>query len=167
MSIVFLIFCVLALVATATDVATYTIPNWLVLALLFVFIALAFADMPHGAWQSHLLAGGGCLVIAATLYGFGAMGAGDAKLIAVMALWAGADGLIPLLFYISLIGFAGMLVIVALRFVLPLMMRHRWLRLREPLPRMLRKGEGIPYAIGIGPGAIIAAGTFPHWLWQV
>jgi hypothetical protein len=40
----------------------------------------------------------------------------------------------------------------------------------QNLPRVLTKGQGIPYAIGIGPGAIIASASvlypWESWLWQ-
>ena len=168
MSIVFIIFSALALVAMATDIVSYKIPNWLVLALLFLFVATAFAGMPRDAWQSHLIAGGGTLVVLAAFYALGWMGAGDAKLLAVMALWAGLAGLLALLFYVSLIALGGMLIILALRHLLPWVAKRNWVRLPQPLPRMLMNGEGIPYAIGIGPGAILAAMYwYPAWLWQV
>ena len=167
MSIVFLIFAALGLAAMASDIAYYRIPNALVLALLLLFVAVAFAWMPRDAWSGHLIAGGGTLVVAALLYAGRALGAGDAKLLAVMALWAGLDGLFPLLVYTSLIAFLGMLVILALRHLLPWVMKRKWIPLREPLPRVLRKGEGVPYAIGISPGAFLATTWFPAWLWQM
>jgi hypothetical protein len=37
---------------------------------------------------------------------------------------------------------------------------------RGKLPRVLTKGQGIPYAIGIGPGAVIASFGFEPWLWR-
>lgn len=168
MSVVFLIFAVLALAAAVNDVAFYKIPNAIVLALLFLFIAVAYVWMPLDTWRSHFFAGAGTLVVMALLYAARTMGAGDAKLLAVMALWAGLDGLFPLLFYVSVTAFLGMLALLALRHALPWAKKRGWLRLPEKLPRVLRKGEGVPYAIGIGPGAVIAAATgwFPAWLWQ-
>ena len=167
MSVVFLIYCALALAAMASDIAFYKIPNAIVLALLFLFVVAAYAWMPHDAWRAHLIAGGGTFVVTALLYAGRAMGAGDAKMLAALALWAGLDGLFPLLFYVSVIAFLGMLVILMLRRLLPLVMKRGWVRLRGPLPRVLRKGEGVPYAIGIGPGAILATTWFPAWLWQM
>lgn len=168
MSIVFIIYSALALVAMATDIVSYKIPNWLVLALLFLFIAAAVSGMPRDSWQGHLIAGGGTLVVTAAFYALGWMGAGDAKLLAVMALWAGLGGLLALLFYVSLIALGGMLIILVLRHLLPWAAKRNWLRLPQPMPRVLIRGEGVPYAIGIGPGAILAAVFwFPTWLWLV
>ena len=166
MSVVFAIYSVLALAAMASDIAFYKIPNAIVLALLFLFVVVAYAYMPHGEWSSHALAGAGTLVVTALLYAARALGAGDAKMISALAVWAGLDGLFPLLFYVSVIAFLGMLVILMLRRLLPYAMRRGWIKQRA-LPRVLRKGEGVPYAIGIGPGAILAAAWFPAWLWQL
>lgn len=166
MSIVFAIYSVLALAAMASDIAFYKIPNAIVLALLFLFVVVAYAYMPHGEWSSHALAGAGTLVVTVLLYIGRALGAGDAKMISALAVWAGLDGLFPLLFYVSVIAFLGMLVILMLRRLLPYAMQRGWMKQRA-LPRVLRKGEGVPYAIGIGPGAILAAAWFPVWLWQL
>jgi Flp pilus assembly protein protease CpaA len=94
------------------------------------------------------------------------MGAGDVKLLAVVALWSGIFPLPALLFYVSLCGLVGMLVILALRMIAPrLQASLAWPS--KSLPRVLTKGQGVPYAIGIGPGAIIASFSFAPWLWQL
>jgi len=166
LSIAWLIFAALMLVAAVFDVATYRIPNLLVLVVLLVFAALAIIHSDEVAWLNH--AGAFILVLGAGLflYSIGQMGAGDAKLLAAVALWSGVYAgpgvypIIALLFWVSLCGLAGMLMILVLRHLAP--------RFSEPtsLPRVLQKKQGIPYGIGIGPGAIIASLSFPPWLWQ-
>jgi len=98
------------------------------------------------------------------LYGIGQMGAGDVKLLSALALRAGMFPLVPLLFFISLCGLLGMLVIVLLRMLVP-----RFLPStpdKRALPRVLTKGQAIPYAVGIGLGVVISSFDFAPWLWQ-
>jgi Flp pilus assembly protein protease CpaA len=94
------------------------------------------------------------------------MGAGDVKLLGVVALWAGVFPLPALLFYVSLCGLLGMLVIIVLRIIVPRLQPSGSSGTRA-LPRVLTKGQGIPYAIGIAPGAIIASFNFAPWLWGI
>src|SRR5438105_10001646 len=115
MSIMRLLFAGLMAASAVSDILSYRIPNALVLALIGLFLAVAAF---HGAsvdWLSHLGAAGLCLAVGVVLYSFGHMGAGDAKLLAAAALWAGIVPLVPLLFWISVTGLAGMLLILVLR----------------------------------------------------
>jgi prepilin peptidase CpaA len=132
-----------------------------VLAVLVVFAALAILHRDQVEWLSHI--GAFILVLGAGvfLYSIHQMGAGDAKLLAATALWSGGIyAMIALLFWVSLSGLAGMLIILLLRYLAP-----RFSKLTA-LPRVLQKKQPIPYGIGIGPGAIIASFSFPPWLWQ-
>ncbi len=164
LSIVWVLFVALTLVAAYIDLVSYRIPNSLVLALIALFLVVALIHRNEVEWLSHL--GAGIIVLGSGifLYGIRQMGAGDVKLLTALALWAGVIPLIPLLFYVSLCGLAGMLVIVLLRIVVPRFQPS--LADKRALPRVLAKGQGIPYAVGIGPGAIIASFDFAPWLWQ-
>lgn len=170
MSIIWLLFVLICLVGAASDVLTFRIPNAIVIALLLLFaLAACVALIGHAPvpWFNHLAAGALSLAVGLVLYGFRQMGAGDAKLLAVVALWAGLSGLIPLLFALALSGLVALLVILLLRRVL-----HRRAEARPnwenpELPRVLRTGEGIPYGVGIVAAAILASGTFPAWLWKI
>lgn len=161
-SIVWWLFVLLVGTAAAIDVTSYRIPNALVLALILLFGLVALLHRTEVPWLSHLgaftlVAGGGIF-----LYGLGQMGAGDVKLLSALSLWSGVYALVALLFWISLCALGGMLIILLLRRLAP-----RLVSQTRPLPRVLRKKEGIPFAIGIGPGAIIAALSFEPWLWQL
>src|SRR6266550_5698445 len=115
MSIVRLLFAGFMAACAVSDIVSYRIPNALVLALIGLFLAVAAF---HGAsvdWLSHLGAAGLCLAVGVALYSFGQMGAGDAKLLAAAALWAGEFPPVLLLFWISITGLAGMLIILVLR----------------------------------------------------
>ena len=167
LSIIWLIFVAIMIAAAVIDLISYRIPNELVLVLLALFVIVAAINWSQITWSevfSHL--GAAVLLFGAGLffYAIRQMGAGDVKLLGVVALWSGAYSLFELMFFVSLCGLVGMLVILLLRMIVP--------RLRPPgpsgkqkRPRILTKGQGIPYAIAIGPGAIIASFGFPSWLW--
>lgn len=166
LSIVWILFAAIMLAAAVIDLMSYRIPNQLVVALFALFAIVAAVNWNEVPWLSHVAAA--ILVFGAgvLLYAIRQMGAGDVKLLAVVALWSGVFSLPQLLVFVAVCGFLGMLVILLLRVAVPR------LRAKAPaetgrLPRVLRKGQGIPYAIGIGPGSIIASFSFSPWLWQL
>ena len=160
MWIVRLLFAGFMAASAVTDIVSYRIPNAIVVALIGLFFAVAAFHGSSVEWLSHLGAAGLCLAVSVALYSFGQMGAGDAKLLAAAALWAGPS-VVPLLFWISVSGLAGMLIILLLRRLLvPFRAAGRnW-------PAVLTPGAGVPYGVGIGLGSILASPAFPAWLWQ-
>jgi prepilin peptidase CpaA len=169
LSIVWLIFAALMIAAAVIDLISYRIPNELVLALLVLFLIVAAINWSDVSWVSHI--GAAILVFGAGLflYAIRQMGAGDVKLLAVVALWSGVFALPSLMIFVSVCGLVGMLTIVLLRMIVP-RLQPMGPSGKQTLPRVLRKGQGIPYAIGIGPGAIIASASILYpwesWLWQ-
>ncbi len=164
LSVVWFIFAAIMIAAAIIDLISYRIPNALVLALIVLFVILAALNWNDVAWLSHIAAG--ILVFGAGLflYAIRQMGAGDVKLLGVVALWSGVYALPALMFFVSLCGLFGMLVILVIRLILP-RLQLIGTSAQRTLPRVLTKGQGIPYAIGIGPGAIIASFSFAPWLW--
>jgi prepilin peptidase CpaA len=165
LSIVWLAFVAIMVAAAVIDLMSYRIPNELVLALLVLFVVVAALNWSEVPWGSHLAAailifGAGIL-----LYAIRQMGAGDVKLLAVVALWSGVFPLPRLMVFVSVCGLIGMLILIAFRAVVPRLQPQGTSETRK-LPRVLTKGQGIPYAIGIGPGAIIASFSFEPWLWR-
>lgn len=165
MSLVWALFAVLLLAAAAMDLSCYRIPNVVVLALLALFGVIAISHAPAGAWQDHLLTGLAGLAVMVGIYAFGAMGAGDAKLIAATVLWCGLGALMPLLFWIAVSGLAVAAILVSMRITLSFPEVQRAFCLTKTLPRVLRRHEGIPYGVAIALGALIASSSFPDWLW--
>jgi prepilin peptidase CpaA len=165
LSFTWVIFVVLVFAAAARDLVSYRIPNVIVMAVIGLFGILSVLHFSDVEWLSHLGAFAAVFGAGVLLYALGQMGAGDVKLLGAVALWSGAWALIPLLFWVSLCGLVAMFAILIARAFVP--------RLESMgfeaygLPRVLVKGEGIPYGIGIGPGAIIASFTFPAWLWHL
>ncbi len=168
LSVVWLLFVALMIAAAVIDLISYRIPNELVLALFVLFLIVAAINWSEVAWVSHI--GATILVFGAGLflYAIRQMGAGDVKLLAVVALWSGVFALPSLMIFVSICGLIGMLTIVLLRMIVP-RLQPMGPSGKQNLPRVLTKGQGIPYAIGIGPGAIIASASvlypWESWLW--
>jgi prepilin peptidase CpaA len=141
---------VLLAAAAGWDLASFTIPNFLNVALAAGFAAFALtAGLPFSAIGWHLLAGLLALAIGFTLFALGHIGGGDAKLFAAVALWLGFKDSLPYALMASLFG-GGL--------ALGLMMLRQW-----PLPAFLaRQGwivklhdskAGIPYGVALAAGA--------------
>jgi prepilin peptidase CpaA len=167
MSIVWILFVAVGLVAAFTDLARYRIPNLTIAALCLLFLAAAVFHHGNIPWFDHLSAGILSLLVGVSLYVFRMMGAGDAKLLAVFALWAGLEAVIPLVFWIAVAGLVLLAVLLALRRLAPTLQEAMRGWGDGQLPKVLKKGEGVPYGVAIVAGTIIASHTFPGWLWQV
>ncbi len=150
----FLVFAALPallLAAAGWDIASYTIPNFLALALLGAFALFAMASsMAPAIVGWHLLAGFIGLVAGFILFALGYVGGGDAKLFACVALWFGLRDLGEYALFAAVFG--GMLTLGLLSFrKIPLsstLGRQGWLM------RLHDEKAGIPY------GAALAAGAF-------
>jgi prepilin peptidase CpaA len=155
-------FATLVIVAALKDLSSFTIPNWISIALALAFIPAALAALTVGAHFDKLAwsiaAAFGVLVLAVGMFTLGWIGGGDAKLMAASALWVGPAGLAPFALYTGLAGGALALILVA--------MRSAWLRpLAEAGPAWARRlatpGEAAPYGVAIAIGALAAFGANP------
>jgi prepilin peptidase CpaA len=138
--------------AAGWDLASFTIPNFLTLALLAAFAAFALAaglTLPAIGW--HLLAGLLGLFIGFTLFGLGYIGGGDAKLFAGIVLWLGFRDLMPYVLLASVFGGVLTLGIMLLR-QCPLpgaLARQAW------IVTLHDTRSGIPYGVALAAGAFI------------
>jgi len=135
--------------AAGWDIASFTIPNFLNLALIAVFAVFAIAaGLSFSMIGWHLLAGVLALAIGFTLFTLGHIGGGDAKLFAAVALWLGLKDSLPYALLASLFG-GGL--------ALALMLARQW-----PLPAFLMRfgwivklhdgKAGIPYGVALAAG---------------
>src|SRR5438874_1466626 len=84
------VFPVLVITAALRDVTSYTIPNWISLALVAGFAPAALAiGLPLSAIGLHLGIGGLGLIVGVAMFALRWIGGGDAKLFAAAALWLG------------------------------------------------------------------------------
>jgi len=99
-----LCFAGLLFAAAVSDILRFTIPNRWCLALALLYPAYAFNMQPPSDWLASLAIASGFLVLGFALFSFRTLGAGDAKLFAAAALWAGPDLAIPFAIYTTLAG---------------------------------------------------------------
>ncbi|MGE5723015.1 MAG: prepilin peptidase [Sphingomonadales bacterium] len=133
------IVAVMVLAAAVWDMRTRTIPNSLNAAIALLAIpywwASGIALWPDVAIQ--LAMGAGLFALFAAAFAIGAMGGGDVKLIAALALWLRPDAVLAMLVIMSLAGGALTLVMLA---------RHRLTKAKHQLE--------IPYGVAIAVGGI-------------
>jgi prepilin peptidase CpaA len=143
-------------VAAAFDLATFTIPNLLSLAIAAAFAVFGLVvGLAPGDFAFHLLAGLIALAAGFALFAFGYIGGGDAKLFAAVALWLGLHDFLAYALASSVMG--GLL-------TLALLMLRQW-----PLPaglarwdwiiKLHEKSSGIPYGVALASGALL---VLPH-----
>ncbi len=150
--LVLIVLPVLLALAAGWDIASFTIPNFLQLALIASFCVFVVATgMAPAAIGGHLLAGFLGLVVGFTLFALGFIGGGDAKLFACVVLWLGFANLVDYAVVASVMGGALTFAIVGLRHLpLPAVLTGQaWiLRLHDA------KG-GIPYGVALAAGAFL------------
>lgn len=133
------IVAVMVLAAAVWDLRTRTIPNSLNAAIALLAIpywwASGIALWPDVAIQLAMAAG--LFALFAAAFAMGAMGGGDVKLIAALALWLRPDAVLAMLVIMSLAGGALTLVMLA---------RHRLTKAEHQLE--------IPYGVAIAVGGI-------------
>lgn len=152
-ALVFL-FPALVIVAGLKDLTSYTIPNWISLALIAAFFPAAFLlGLPLQMIGVCAAVGVGALLAGMVMFALGWIGGGDAKLFAASALWLGWPAALPFLLITCVMGGALAVALLLLRstqvqaFVPS---SPRWLF------RLATKGENVPYGVAIAVGALAA-----------
>lgn len=153
------VFPALVVIGGMRDAVSFTIPNWISVALAAAFLPAAVL-MGAGPAQIGLacLIGLGALIAGMGMFAVGWIGGGDAKLFAAAGLWMGLGALLSYLLVTALAGGALAVALLTLRSV--------WLRpiaARGPgwFGRLATPGENVPYGIAIAFGALAA---FPESL---
>lgn len=99
-----LFFAALMIWAAFTDFRHYIIPNKICLAVVGVYPAFVLTSAAPVDWVAGVAAAGALLALGFVCFVFNWIGAGDAKLLAAAALWAGADLIAPFLMIVALAG---------------------------------------------------------------
>jgi len=156
-----LVLCFPALVLTAavSDATSFTIPNWIPLALLALFPAAGLAvGVPLPTLGLHLALGFAALIAGMAMFALRWMGGGDAKLIAVVVLWLGLPALPAFALGTAMIGGGLAIMLLTLRSVhlRPMVsLGPRWVN------RLADSNEGIPYGVAIAGGTLAAFAASP------
>lgn len=147
-------YCGCMIYAAMNDMFSMTIANRIPVLLAGSFPVFAWlAGMDVATIALHLTVGVGMLVLTFALFAAGAMGGGDAKLIAATSVWFGLSlALAQYLVWSAMLGGLLTLILVIYR-ATPLApsMAH--------LPAFRHFGDrqkGIPYGIALAPAAILA-----------
>jgi prepilin peptidase CpaA len=149
-----LIFPALVTVGALRDLTSFTIPNWISLALIAGFVPAALAlGLSPGELGAHVGLGALGLVLGMGMFAAGWIGGGDAKLFAAAALWLGWPAVVS---YAAFTGLAGGGLALAL-----LGLRSSWVRpyiMTGPawFGRLTAPGENVPYGVAIAVGALAA-----------
>ena len=156
-----MIFPFLMIYSGFSDLFTMTIPNRISLVLLAAFPVLAFAvGVPLETIGWHLTCGAGILVLTFSMFAFGWIGGGDAKLAAATALWLGWDHMLDFGFIASLLG--GVLTLFFLQIRrMPLttsLLSNVWIE------RLHNSANGVPYGIALAAAGLIVYPESAVWL---
>jgi prepilin peptidase CpaA len=149
-------FAALTFWAAVSDILHYTIPNRICLALVGLYPAYVVAAAQPVDWLPAIAIAGAVLAVGFGLFSVKLCGAGDAKFLAAVALWAGPLYALPFIVLTTLAGGA-----VALFMYL----QHRFAR--APSPSFVALGSAdpdigrqqMPYGAAIGIAGLYVAFT--------
>jgi prepilin peptidase CpaA len=159
-TILFALLPVLLAYACFSDLFTMRISNRVCMFVLGLFPVAAIASgMGFQDIGLHLLTGLAVLAVSFTLFAFGWVGGGDAKLVAATAVWFGFDLVLEYVAISCLFGGALTLAILFVR--------------QHPLPAGLierpwiahlhAQTTGIPYGIALGIAGLLVLPDSPVW----
>jgi prepilin peptidase CpaA len=149
-----IVFPALVITAACKDAASYTIPNWISLALVAAFPPAALAmGLPLGVIGVHAGVGAAALVLGMVMFALAWIGGGDAKLFAAAALWLGWPAGLSYGVYTAIAGGTLAMGLIALR--------TSWFRpyvIAGPawVSRLAEPDEAVPYGLAIAVGALAA-----------
>jgi len=148
--LMFFMFSVPLVIAALKDASSMTIPNWISLVMIAGFIAM----VPF-TWQGlsnlgiHLLVGGTFLIIGFSMFAFGWLGGGDAKLMAATALWMTWPDAMYFVIYTAVFGgFLAFFLLVGRKFIPVRLMTSQWMH------TMFRDETKMPYGLAIAAAGI-------------
>ena len=164
-ALILVVFPFCMLYAAFSDMLSMTIANRVPLILAGAFlIAAPLTGMDMTTYGWHIAAGMSVLAVTFTLFAIGGMGGGDAKLLAATSLWMGMNlSLVEYLAGSAVLG--GVLTVAILSFrASPLSV---FAGNNIFLKNFTATAPGVPYAIALGAGGLIAFSNSPLAVWAV
>jgi prepilin peptidase CpaA len=162
-----IVFTALVGYAGWIDLRTRRIPNWLTLGILLLGLVLK-AAAGLGALASGAIGAALGLALAVVLFGLGAVGGGDGKLLIGVGAFFGFERFVGALLLIAVLGgLLGVLEAVRRGVILPAVfsaggMIRRWLTLGRSGERRTVESPG---AVTVPYGVAIATGSIVWWFW--
>lgn len=141
-------FAACLLSAITTDIRSMRIPNWISLALIGLFPAYVIVAEPAASALAHVAVAIGTLTLAFLLFAGNCLGAGDAKLLAALALWMGPHHIAP---FLALMAIAGGVFVLILMIAHALALRYAALNGYQLFarPSHWMRGRKVPYGVPI------------------
>jgi prepilin peptidase CpaA len=153
-AILLMVFPALTIIGGLKDMTTYTIPNWISVALIAAFPPVALVmGMPLGEFGICLGIGVLALLVGMGMFAVGWIGGGDAKLFAAVSLWIGWQAILPFLMVTGLCGGGLAVALLGLRssYLRPVAsFGPAW------FGRLVTPGGDVPYGVAIAVGALTA-----------
>lgn len=146
------LFALLMLATAAFDITSYTIPNFVSVALVTLFaLAVLWIAPPANVILAHAGVGAVTFVACFILFAVGVFGGGDAKVISALGFWFGPNDMLLFLFNMSIFGGILAGILVALRYIpLPVASgSFSWIN------DLRNKSNGIPYGVAICLAALL------------
>lgn len=144
-------FVSLVLVAAASDVTAYRIPNIVVLMMIVLYPIYVVVSPGEEQWLFSLGLFAVTIAIGVPLSLYGVFGAGDMKLLAAILLWAGPTLAAPALVVATVAGgLISLLMLSKMKFVIASALASIG---RESLGKMLL-AKNMPYGLGLAFGGI-------------
>ena len=145
---------VIMVIAALSDAARFRIPNWSVLLILLLFPAYVYTAPITIVWPKHLLVFAIVLFVGYWMFVKNWAGAGDIKLIAAIALWAGPNYWGQFLFITA---FAGGILSLGIGAV-TLIKKH----LAKNKSDVSLLNTPIPYGVAIAMGGLCTLALLSH-----
>jgi prepilin peptidase CpaA len=163
-SIIFVVFPFAMIYAAVSDIFSMTIANRVSILLIGTFLVVApFIGLSWSDFGSHLMAFAFVLSITFAMFALGAMGGGDAKLLASTALWMGFS--VHLWNYILMSAVAG-----GVLALLILLLRKTSMSVYAgelPVLRTVIDAKGIPYGAALAVGGLFAFPDSPAMVYAL
>lgn len=141
----------------AFDLKTFTIPNSISVALLWLFVVAVPLTGDNISLPGHLYSFLAVLGVGLLAFRFGILGGGDVKSWAAVAVWYDIGALPYQLVWVTVLGSViGIAALCLRRLTVNQYVRSSRDGIRSA-PRLLRAGEPIPYGIAIALGSALTA----------
>jgi len=149
------LFVFVMAVVIVKDATSMTIPNWLSLLMIGGFVLTTpFVWESWPVLSEQLLCALSMLLLGFTLFAFGLLGGGDAKLMAATSLFWVFEDLLQYLLLTTVLGaILGIFLLIARRFIPVGVIGVPW------LGDLIENEKNMPYGLALAGGALL---TLPH-----